>query len=70
MKRRNGKPIRRRGRQTASQAVRHIPVHRPDRAESVTEMLNAVYGEDESASALDPILERVQLLSLRTDEEW
>ena len=33
-------------------------------------MLNAVYGEDESASALGPILERVQLLSLRTDEEW
>lgn len=33
-------------------------------------MLNAVYGEDESASALDTILERVQLLSLRSDEEW
>lgn len=33
-------------------------------------MLNAVYGEDESASALDRVLERVQILSLRSDEEW
>ena len=33
-------------------------------------MLDAVYGDDESAAALDRILERVQLLSLRPDEEW
>lgn len=33
-------------------------------------MLDAVYGEDDSASALDKRLEQIQILSLRPDEEW
>ena len=70
MKRRYGEPVRSRDRQTASQAIRPTPIRRPDRAESITEMLDAVYAEDESASALDGILERLQFLSLPPEEKW
>ena len=70
MKRSHGKPVRSRDRQTASQAIRPTPIRRPDRAESITEMLNAVYAEDESASALDGAIERLQFLSLPPEEKW
>ena len=70
MKGRYRKPVRSRGRQAASQATRQTPIHRPDRAAGITERLNAVYGEDESVSALDESLERAQILSLPPDEEW
>ncbi len=36
----------------------------------VTEQLNAVYGGDDSDSALDEVLEALQFLSLPTDDEW
>lgn len=38
--------------------------------ERITEKLNAVYGDDDSASALDRNLERLQFLSLPPDDEW
>ncbi|MCY3827633.1 MAG: hypothetical protein OXF89_00695 [Rhodospirillaceae bacterium] len=38
--------------------------------ERITERLNAVYGDDESASALDPHIERAQILSLPPDDGW
>ena len=33
-------------------------------------MLDAVYAEDESASALDGAIERLQFLSLPPEEKW
>ena len=36
----------------------------------VTERLNAVYGEDGSASVLDEALETLQFLSMPSDAEW
>ena len=41
------------------------PVSPSDR---VTEQLNAAYGDDEAASALDKVLEHLQFLSLSTDD--
>jgi len=67
--RRHGKPVRRRDRRTASQAIRPTPIRRPDRSESITERLDAVYAEDESASALDGAIERLQFLSLPPEEK-
>lgn len=38
--------------------------------ERITERLDAVYGDDESASALDANIERLQFLSLPPDDRW
>lgn len=38
--------------------------------ERMTERLDAVYGDDEVASALDKNLERLQFLTLPADDWW
>ena len=38
--------------------------------ERITERLDVVYGDDESASALDANIERLQFLSLPPDDRW
>ena len=38
--------------------------------EQVTDRLNAVYDDDEAASALDARLEALQFLSLNADDTW
>ena len=38
--------------------------------EQVTEQLNAVYRGDDIDSALDAVLQALQFLSLRADDEW
>ena len=39
-------------------------------SERVTERLNAVYGDDGAASALDDVFESLQFLSLPADDTW
>ena len=51
-----------------AKAVEEFVSHHSD--ERITERLDAVYGDDESASALDANIERLQFLSLPPDDRW